>query len=428
MEITISKKSYHQYLFIWAGQLISLFGSSVVGFALIWWMTIMTGSAMFLATNSFISILVSTICMPIAGVFSDRYNRKVLIILYDSLLAFSTIIVIILFQFNLMTVWVLLLFMGINSIFHSFHMPTFSAIVPSMVPPEKLMRINSISFFFVGSIQVFAQFIASILWLFFPIHIILWLDFITYVIALIPILIIKIPAVNYKLSSATEALKKPSFFREFKTGVKTLKLIPGLTIIIIMMMLTTFFMSPIKVLLPLYVYNTHSGSAGHFALTLIFFQGGMILGALIPFLKKQWAHKARVIFVCLGITMIGYIILALAPRGSYLIIAIGAGTMGLSFPVISTLSTTYIQTVVPPEKMGRIMSISQTITTLILPLGTILSGPLAEIIGIPLLFFYSAELGLIIAISLWTLTNIRKLDYGNSEKIEKIEEKILKIK
>ena len=122
--------------------------------------------------------------------------------------------------------------------------------------------------------------------------------------------------------------------------------------------------------------------------------------------------------------MIGYIILALAPRGSYFIIALGAATMGLSFPIISTLSTTIIQTVVPLEKMGRIMSINQTITILILPLGTILSGPLAEILGIPLLFFYSAELGLIIAFSLWTLTNIRKLDYGNLGKIGEISEKI----
>ena len=328
------------------------------------------------------------------------------------------------FQFDLMTIWVLLAFMSINSIFHAFHMPTFNAIVPSMVPPEKLMRINSISFFFVGSIQVFAQFIASVLWLFFPIHIILWVDFITYLIALIPLIIIEIPSVNDKQSTATEGLKKPSFFKEFITGVRALKLIPGLIIIIIMMMLTSFIMSPIKVLLPLYVYSTHSGSAGHFALTLIFFQGGMILGALIPFIKKQWAHKARVIFICLGITMIGYIILALAPRGTYFIIALGAATMGLSFPIISTLSTTIIQTVVPLEKMGRIMSINQTITILILPLGTILSGPLAEILGIPLLFFYSAELGLIIAFSLWTLTNIRKLDYGNLGKIGEISEKI----
>lgn len=383
----------------------------------------MTGSAMFLATNSFLTILVSTICIPIAGVFSDRFNRKVLIIAADSLLAFSIIVGIILFQFNLMTIWVLLAFMSINSIFLAFHMPTFSAIVPTMVPPEKLMRINSISFFFVGSIQIFAQFIASILWLFFPIHIILWVDFITYLIALIPLIIIKIPSVINKFNTATEEQKKPSFFKEFMIGLKYLKLIPGLIIIIIMMMLTSFIMSPIKVLLPLYVYSTHGGLAGHFALTLIFFQGGMIVGALIPIFKKQWTNKARVIFICLGSVMIGYIILAIAPIGSYFIIAIGAATMGLSFPLISTISLTFVQTAVPLDKMGRIMSINHTITILILPLGTILSGPLAEILGIPMLFFYSAILGLVITFSLWSFTSIRKLDYGKVVKIEEVYEK-----
>ena len=63
------------------------------------------------------------------------------------------------------------------------------------------------------------------------------------------------------------------------------------------------------------------------------------------------------------------------------------------------------------------MSLNHTISNLILPLGAILSGLLAVILGIPMLFFYSAILGLIIAFSLWSFTNIRKLDYGNMANI-----------
>ena len=101
--------------------------------------------------------------MPIAGVFSDKFNRKTMILIVDSLQAFITLIGTILFQFNLMTILAVLIFMSVRSIFQAFHAPTVAAITPSMVPPEKLIRINSISFLFLGVIQIFAQLVAAIL-------------------------------------------------------------------------------------------------------------------------------------------------------------------------------------------------------------------------------------------------------------------------
>ena len=382
----------------------------------------MTGSAMILAISSFISTLVSTICMPIGGVFSDKYNRKALIIIVDALIAYSIIISLILFQFNAMTAWGVIIFTGITTTFQSFHMPAFSAIIPTMVPPDKLMRINSISFFFVGAIQIFAQFIAAVLWLFFPIYIILWVDVITFFIALVPLVIIKIPIVVGK-----QAQTKSSFIQDFKIGFKTLIFIPGLVIIIIMFMLFNFLMMPLKTLMSLYVYGVHGGQAGHFALTLIFFQGGMIIGSLITSLKKNWSHKVRTIFINLVIGMIGYIFLALAPKGSYVIISIGAIVMGITFPISSSVIMTFIQTSVPLDKMGRITSINQSISLLATPIATLLIGPLAELFGIPSLFLYSALLGLIIAGVFWAFTGIREVDFDDKNIKQQVNEKIKNI-
>ncbi len=379
---------------------------------------------MILAIASFLTILASTVCMPIAGVFSDKFNRKILIVVVDSLQAVVTLIGTILFQFDLMTIITVLIFMSVRSIFQAFHMPTVAAITPTMVPLDKLIRINSISFFFVGVIQIFAQLVAAILWLIFPIQIILWVDIVTFLIALIPLIIIKIPSVKSKPKTNIKAEGKSSFFKEFILGIKTLKLIPGLVIIIIMYMLVNLLMMPLKVLMSLYVYGVHGGLAGHYALTLTFFQGGMVLGALITFVKKKWPHKIRVVFSNLAIGMIGYIILALAPKGSYIIISIGAIIMGLTFPITSSLITTFIQTTVPPDKMGRVMSITSTLTISTAPIGTILVGPLAEILGIPYLFFFSAILGLIVAGSIWIFTNIRKVDFDDTDAIKKVNEKI----
>lgn len=380
---------------------------------------------MILAVASFITILISTICMPIAGVFSDKLNRKTMILIVDSLQAYVTLIGVILFQFNLMTILAVLIFMSIRSIFQSFHAPTVAAITPSMVPLDKLIRINSISFLFLGVIQIFAQLVAAILWLFFPIHIILWIDVITFAIALIPLIIIKIPSMKKKPSGVMEEQKKNSFFKDFSLGIKTLKAVPGLLIILMMFTIISFLMGPLKTLMPLYVHSVHGGRAGHFALTLGFFQGGIVIGAVITSMKKIWSHKIRIIFICNGIGMVGLTILAIAPKGLYVIIAAGAIIMGLTLPIVSSLISTFIQTTVPPDKMGRVSSISAAVSASILPIGTILSGPLAEILGISSLFFYCAILGLIVIGSIWTLTSIRKVDFDNiAENREKINEKI----
>ncbi len=171
-------------------------------------MTITTGSATILAVASFITVLIMTISLPIAGVWADKFNRKTLILIVDSSQALITLVGVILFQFNLMVVITVLIFMSVRSLFQAFHAPVVGAIVPTMVPFDKLVRINSISFLFIGVTQIFAQLVASILWLLFPIHIILWVDIITFGIALIPLILIKIPSVKKNLVIPYERKKE----------------------------------------------------------------------------------------------------------------------------------------------------------------------------------------------------------------------------
>lgn len=312
-----------------------------------------------------------------------------------------------------MVVLTVVIFMTVRSLFQAFHAPVVGAIMPSMVPPEKLIRINSMSFLFLGVIQIFAQLVASLLWLLLPVHIILWVDIITFVIALVPLILIKIPSVTKKSINSKGEKEKTSFFKDFNIGVKTLKAVPGLLIIVIMSMIITFLLAPLKVLMPLYVYGVHGGKAGHYALVLTFFQGGIVLGAVIASVKKKWDHKVRVLFINMALAMVGLAIFGIAPQGLYFVISIGAILTGITLPITSSLTAVFYQTTVPPDKMGRVSSISGTISASILPIGTLLSGPLAEIIGIPLLFFYCSVLSLIVIASIWILTNIRKVDFDN---------------
>lgn len=154
------------------------------------------------------------------------------------------------------------------------------------------------------------------------------------------------------------------------------------------------------------------------------FQGGMVLGAIIASVKKNCPNKARAIFIYSALAMTGFVIFAIAPKGLYFFISIGAITTGLTLPITNS----FYQTTVPLDKMGRVSSISSTISTAILPIGTILSGPLAEFLGIPLLYFYCSLLSLMVIGIVWSGTNIRKVDFSTStENRELINEKINEI-
>ena len=90
---------------IWSGQLASILSSSVVGYAIIFWMSIETGSAEVLALAAIAGMLPQSLLGPFVGVYVDRWDRKRTMILADSFIAFCTLILAVLFWFDVAQMW-----------------------------------------------------------------------------------------------------------------------------------------------------------------------------------------------------------------------------------------------------------------------------------------------------------------------------------
>jgi DHA3 family macrolide efflux protein-like MFS transporter len=406
MELIPTNKTFRNYLFFWSGQLFSLFGSTVVYFAIAWWITIETGNPIFLAIISTLYIISNVIVLPFAGVLSDRLNKKKLIILADSSQVVATIVLIIYFALNLVNIYVVFIIISIRSIFQAIHLPTVNSIIPAMVPKEKLTRINGINYLFTGLVEITAPFAGAALLLILAVNQVLWTDFITFAIALIPLLIVKIPSVN----GSNEKVEK-SFKKEFVMGFRTLRLIPGLLIILILSMFQNLLIRPITTLMPYYVNVIHSGGVLDLAIVMGFMQGSMIVGAFITSVKKNWRHQMSIYFLGLMIINVGYIMFAFVPTGAILMIGISAAVFGLYFPIINSLYQTMIQTVVPKDTIGRISAIDFALSMAIAPIGTLASGFLTELIGLPILIFYCAIISMILTIIVWIVFKREKIDY-----------------
>lgn len=430
MEEFANKKTFKSYLVFWSGQLFSLLGSTIVFFVLMYWIADVFRDPMLLALASFLYILVMTICMPIAGVLADRVNRKMLIVVVDSLQAFATFILILIFQFGVANIWIVYIFISLRSMFQAFHTPTVNAIIPSMVPKDKLSRINGVNFLFTGVVQLLAPLLGATLLLLMSVYMILWVDVITFFIALIPLLMVSIPSVKdiNKAMNQNESVEKRSFILDFKLGLKTLKFIPGLVIMIILSMLLNFLIRPLDTLMPLFIIEDHGGTVGHLALVQMVFTGGIILGAIVTSVKKNWNNKIRVIFISIVIALVGYLIFSIAPKGSFIILGLGGAILGFNLPIINSLYQTFIQTTVPHDKIGKVTSIDHALSSAISPIGSLISGPLALVLGIPLLLFLCALIGILWTIGIWSFTGIRKVDMDSKSALEEINGKIESIK
>jgi len=126
---------------IWIGQVFSLFGSGLVHFSLIWWLTQTTGSAVVLATASLVGFLPQVVLGPFAGALVDRWNRRRVMMLSDSGIALATLGLVILFALGLAQPWHVYLILFLRSLGGAFHWPALQASTTLLVPERHLARV-----------------------------------------------------------------------------------------------------------------------------------------------------------------------------------------------------------------------------------------------------------------------------------------------
>lgn len=398
-----SGTTFKSYLIFWIGQLFSLLGSSITQFAIVWWLTEASGSPLILSIASFFYILPMTIVIPFAGVLADRISRKKILIVVDSCMASIILVLIFSFNFGFINPIVIIITNGFLGLFQGFHAPTVAAIVPTMVPKDKLSRMNGINFLFTGFMHIIGPVIASMLLAFIPIELLLWIDPLTFLLALFPLILITIPSIKEEETKAKEF----SFIEDFKDGLRTLRLIPAVFLMLLISMFINFLWRPYGILLSYFIKFDHAGTVSDLALVMALMNVGMFLGALLTSIKKEWKHSTSFYFGGEVFLMIMYAIIAITPHGFFIMMGIAAAFLGFIVPILNTIYLTIMQLKVPLDKMGRISSIDWMISTVISPIATIITGPLAELLGVRNLFLFSAIIGITIALIFWWIAHLK---------------------
>jgi len=395
-------------MLFWSGQLVSLLGSSISQFVIIWWITLETESTLYLALASVLGLAPIVILGPLAGVLADRWNRKVLILAADLFQALTTLALISLFWFDVAAIWQVLVLLTLKGVFQAFHMPSVFAIIPTMVPRERLSRMNGVNYLFTSAINLAGPVVAALLLGLWTITQILWIDVVTFLVALAPLLIIRIPSV------LREQDKSSSFRRQFEEGFGFIRKARGLLPLIMLATAVNVLLTPLGTLLPYYVRFDHFGAASDLAFVMAFIQGGMLAGGSIMSVIKVSKRKTTIIASSIYVLFLGYILVALTPTGLFWFMATSGFIQTFCIPIIDVLAMTILQTVVPVEMQGRVTSVTVSLAHAAQPIGMFLSGVVTVFIGTANFFLGCAGLGLMILTLSWFFTEIRY--------VEKLEE------
>ncbi len=176
-------------------QTISLFGSSLVQYAITWYITLKTQSGFMMTISIICGFLPTFFLSPFAGVLADRYNRKVIMILSDGLIALSTLILAIVFLVGYNSLWLLFLTLTIRAIGTGIQTPAVGAVLPQLVPEDKLTKINAINSSIQSLVLIASPMLSAALLTMTTIEIVFFIDVVTAIIAIVTlILFVKVPS------------------------------------------------------------------------------------------------------------------------------------------------------------------------------------------------------------------------------------------
>lgn len=357
-------------------QTISLFGSSLVQYAILWYITLNTKSGLMMTISIICGFLPTFFLSPFAGVWADRYNRKNLIMLSDSFIALSTLILAILFLMGYESMGLLFVMSALRSIGTGIQTPAIGAFMPQIVPEDQLTRVNGINGSIQSMVMLISPMLSGALLSVASIEAIFFIDVVTAAIAVLVMLLFLKVSPHAKAQSTQEV----SYFKDLAAGISYIK---GHTYVKKFFIFCAFFfflVAPVAFLTPLQVTRTFGDDVWRLTAIEITFSLGMMFGGII---MASWGgFKNKVHTMTFSSFMVGIGTFALGIVANFWVYLFIMVMIGVSLPFFNTPSTVLLQEKVEPDFLGRVFGVLGMISSSMMPLGMLIFGPISDAIQI----------------------------------------------
>lgn len=379
------------FITIWSGQAISILTSSVLQMAIVWYITQKTGSAALLSLATLIGFLPQALLGMFIGVYIDRYNRKTVMILSDILIALAGMILVVAGMFGEIPIWLIYVVLFFRSIGAAFHTPALQAVTPSIVPKEQLTQYAGFAQGFKSLSMVVSPALAALLFSIWELNVIILLDVLGALLATGILSVVKIPNM---------AKEKPGggsqVFHEAKEGFRALRREPGLLELLIISCLYAFIFFPIGTLYPLITMTWFGGGVAESGTVETIFAVGMLAGSfLLGFVGRKF-EPIKMILTSIGVYGACVLLTGLLPATGFSVFVGLSLVMGMVNPFFHGVQTAIYQTRIEEKYLGRVLSLTSSMGLIAMPMGLILSGTFADVIGVNRWFALSGTLTLLL--------------------------------
>ncbi len=359
-----------------SSQAVSLFGSMLVQYAITWYITLKTQSGASMTIAIICGFLPTFFVSPFAGVWADRYSRKMLIALADSMIAIATLLMAIFFLMGYDSIWMLFVVLSIRAFGSGIQTPCIGAMLPQLVPQDNLTKVNAVNSSIQSLIMLVSPMLSGGLLTLASIEIIFFIDVITAAIAVFVLLfLLKVPLHLRALSK-----QESGYFTDMHEGIRYIKNHDFVKRFFIFNAVFLIMVVPVAFLTPLQVTRTFGDDVWRLTFTEMSFSIGMMLGGI---LMAYWGgFKNKVHSMGLSNIIIGFGTLALGLIPNFWVYLFFMSMIGLSMPIFNTPATVLLQQKVEGDYLGRVFGVLSMISSSMMPLGMIVFGPVADYVRI----------------------------------------------
>lgn len=364
------------------GQTVSLFGSMLVQYAVMWHITLETKSGVALALAAVFGFLPQAIVSIFGGVWADRVNRKLLIIGADLAIAGATLVLALLMLGGVGDLWIIFAALAVRSTGAGIQMPAVAALIPQITPTSQLMRINGLF----GSIQsgmaLLAPAVAAFLYANFSLVSIFFIDVATAVIGVVMLATIAVPTI------VRASGERPGYFVDLVEGVRYIAHHAFVRWLLVLFAIIFVLIVAPSYLTPLMVARTFGDEVWKLSALEISFSIGMVLGGIVIGVwggGKNGGTKAKVRMLVASSLGFGVLSIALGLSTNLWVFFAFMFLVGLFVPFFSTPSWTLLQEKVEPERQGRVFGFVGIVMAVSMPIGMVVFGPLADVVSVQLL-------------------------------------------
>jgi DHA3 family macrolide efflux protein-like MFS transporter len=354
------------------------------------------------------AVLPRVFVSPVAGALVDRWDRRLVMMMADSLSALAVILLAVLFAFDAVQVWHVYAAMFVRAACGAFHWPAMQASTTLMVPEEHLARVAGLNQALQGLGSIVAPPLGALLLSVLPMQGVLAVDVVTAILAVSPLLFVHVP--QPERGTASDQAARPSMVADLREAVRFLHAWPGILLIIAIAVLVNLLIFPALSLLPLLVTEHFGGDVLQLAWLQSAFGVGMVSGGVTLSVWGGFKRRSLTGLLALALSGAGFATIGVAPANAF---PLALGAMFFAWfmnPIANGALMAVLQILVPAEMQGRVFTLLQSAAGAMIPLGLVIAGPLAEVLGVQIWFLVAGVAMAVMAIAALFVPAVTRLD------------------